>query len=109
MARASASSLLRRAGQRWRDFFGAESSPQGAYLYFLKAMEWAAEENIEMFYFSSFDEPEGPQVRQVRATSVRIGAYGTRVNGSSTLQYHESPPLAYKRAICYPVSRRPKP
>ena len=38
-------------------FYGAESSPQGAYLYFLKAMEWAAEENIEMFYFSSFDEP----------------------------------------------------
>ena len=37
-------------------FYGAESSPQGAYLYFLKAMEWAASENIEMFYFSSFDE-----------------------------------------------------
>lgn len=38
-------------------FYGAESSPQGAYLYFLKAMEWAAEENIEMFYLSSSDEP----------------------------------------------------
>ena len=37
-------------------FYGAESSPQGAYLYFLKAMEWAASENIEMFYFASFDE-----------------------------------------------------
>ena len=37
-------------------FHGAESSPQGAYLYFLRAMEWAASEGIEMFYFSSFDE-----------------------------------------------------
>ena len=37
-------------------FYGAESSPQGAYLYFLRAMEWAASEEIEMFYFSSFDE-----------------------------------------------------
>ncbi|MDB3900840.1 glycosyl hydrolase family 17 protein, partial [Luminiphilus sp.] len=37
-------------------FYGAESSLQGAYLYFLRAMEWAAEENIEMFYFASFDE-----------------------------------------------------
>lgn len=37
-------------------FHGAESSPQGAYLYFLRAMEWAASEEIEMFYFSSFDE-----------------------------------------------------
>jgi glucan 1,3-beta-glucosidase len=37
-------------------FYGAESSLQGAYLYFLKAMEWASEENIEMFYFASFDE-----------------------------------------------------
>ena len=38
------------------NFYGAESSPQGAYLYFLRAMEWAASEDIEMFYFSSFDE-----------------------------------------------------
>jgi len=37
-------------------FYGAESSPQGASLYFLRAMEWAASEEIEMFYFSSFDE-----------------------------------------------------
>ena len=37
-------------------FYGAESSLQGAYLYFLKAMEWAAEDNVEMFYFSSIDE-----------------------------------------------------
>ena len=37
-------------------FYGAESSPQGAYLYFLKTMEWAASENIELFYFASFDE-----------------------------------------------------
>ena len=37
-------------------FYGAESSLQGAYLYFLRAMEWAAEDNIEMFYFASFDE-----------------------------------------------------
>lgn len=38
------------------NFYGAESSPHGAYLYFLKAMEWAVSEQIEMFYFSSFDE-----------------------------------------------------
>lgn len=38
-------------------FYGAEASPQGAYTYLLKAQEWAIEENIEMFYFSSFDEP----------------------------------------------------
>ena len=38
------------------NFYGAESSPQGAYLYFLRAMEWAASEDIDMFYFSSFDE-----------------------------------------------------
>ncbi len=39
-----------------RNFYGAESSSQGAYLYFLKAMEWAAEDDVEMFYFASFDE-----------------------------------------------------
>jgi exo-beta-1,3-glucanase (GH17 family) len=38
------------------NFYGAESSLQGAYLYFLKAMEWAAEDDVEMFYFASFDE-----------------------------------------------------
>ena len=38
------------------NFYGAESSLQGAYLYFLKAMEWAAKDNVEMFYFASFDE-----------------------------------------------------
>ena len=38
------------------NFYGAESSPQSAYLYFLRAMEWAVSEDIEMFYFSSFDE-----------------------------------------------------
>ena len=39
-----------------RKFYGAESSLQGAYLYFLRAMEWADDDNIEMFYFASFDE-----------------------------------------------------
>ena len=38
------------------NFYGAESSLQGAYLYFLKAMEWAAEDDVEIFYFASFDE-----------------------------------------------------
>lgn len=37
-------------------FYGAEASVAGALDYFLRAMEWAAEEDIEMFYFSSFDE-----------------------------------------------------
>ena len=36
--------------------YGAEAGREGALNYFLKAMEWAHEENIEMFYFSSFDE-----------------------------------------------------
>lgn len=36
--------------------YGAESSLQGAYLYFLRAMEWAEEDTVEMFYFASFDE-----------------------------------------------------
>ena len=38
------------------NFYGAESSPQSAYLYFLSAMEWSKREGVEMFYFSSFDE-----------------------------------------------------
>ena len=37
-------------------FYGAESSLEGALDYFLRAMEWASEEDVEMFYFSSFDE-----------------------------------------------------
>ena len=39
------------------NFYGAEPSPESAFRYFLDAMEWAADEDIEMFYFSSFDEP----------------------------------------------------
>ena len=37
-------------------FYGAESSPPGALLYFVKAMEWAVTDHVEMFYFASFDE-----------------------------------------------------
>lgn len=37
-------------------FYGAIPSEKNALKYFIDAQEWAAEENIEMFYFSSFDE-----------------------------------------------------
>ena len=36
--------------------YGAEAGKEGALNYFLRAMEWAQEEGIELFYFSSFDE-----------------------------------------------------
>jgi glucan 1,3-beta-glucosidase len=35
---------------------GAEPSERHAMIYFLHAMQWAREEGIELFYFSSFDE-----------------------------------------------------
>jgi exo-beta-1,3-glucanase (GH17 family) len=38
-------------------FHGAEPSFENAIRYFLNAQKWSAEEDIEMFYFSSFDEP----------------------------------------------------
>lgn len=37
-------------------FKGAHPSEEGAMKYFINAQMWAAKENIEMFYFSSFDE-----------------------------------------------------
>jgi len=37
-------------------FGGSEPSNENAIKYFVNANKWAAEENIEMFYFSSFDE-----------------------------------------------------
>jgi len=36
--------------------YGAEPSEFNALVYFLNAQAWSKEENIEMFYFSSFDE-----------------------------------------------------
>jgi len=38
------------------DLFGAVPSEENAYKYFLNTYKWAQEENIEIFYFSSFDE-----------------------------------------------------
>ncbi len=35
---------------------GAEPSAENAMKYFINAQQWAREENIEIFYFSSFDE-----------------------------------------------------
>ena len=35
---------------------GAEPSMTNALIYFISTQEWASKENIEMFYFSSFDE-----------------------------------------------------
>ena len=37
-------------------FYGAIPSEENALKYFIDAQEWAAEEDIKMFYFSSFDE-----------------------------------------------------
>ena len=39
-----------------QNFFGAEPSTTNAIRYFLNSQQWAEAENIEMFYFSSFDE-----------------------------------------------------
>lgn len=38
-------------------FGSSEPSYENAIKYFINANKWAAEDNIEMFYFSSFDEP----------------------------------------------------
>lgn len=38
-------------------FGGSEASMQNFLKYFSNAQQWAKNENIEMFYFSSFDEP----------------------------------------------------
>jgi exo-beta-1,3-glucanase (GH17 family) len=37
-------------------FYGAEASVENALKYFINAQRWSKEEDIEMFYFSSFDE-----------------------------------------------------
>jgi len=37
-------------------FYGAEPSHENALKYFIDAQRWSKEEDIEMFYFSSFDE-----------------------------------------------------
>ena len=38
-------------------FHGAKPSFINAVTYFINAQQWSKEEDIEMFYFSSFDEP----------------------------------------------------
>lgn len=38
------------------EFYGAEPSVKNALIYFLNAQKWAQEEDINIFYFSSFDE-----------------------------------------------------
>jgi len=38
------------------EFYGAEPSSKNALIYFLNTQKWSREEDIEMFYFSSFDE-----------------------------------------------------
>jgi len=38
------------------EFYGAEPSVKNALVYFLNAQIWSYEDEIEMFYFSSFDE-----------------------------------------------------
>lgn len=39
-----------------KKFYGAEPSPENAIKYFINAQQWSKQDNIEMFYFSSFDE-----------------------------------------------------
>lgn len=41
---------------RGQSFFGAEPSYENAIRYYINSQKWSEEENIEMFYFSSFDE-----------------------------------------------------
>lgn len=38
------------------EFYGAEPSVRNALVYFLNAQQWSQEEDIDIFYFSSFDE-----------------------------------------------------
>ena len=38
------------------EFYGAEPSVKNALMYFLNTQQWSVEENIDIFYFSSFDE-----------------------------------------------------
>ncbi len=38
------------------EFYGAEPSVKNALIYFLNAQQWSQEEDIDIFYFSSFDE-----------------------------------------------------
>ncbi|MDA8782048.1 glycosyl hydrolase family 17 protein [Porticoccaceae bacterium] len=38
-------------------FYGAQPSEENAVRYFLNTQHWAKTENIDIFYFSSFDEP----------------------------------------------------
>lgn len=38
------------------EFYGAQPSLQNALKYFINAQQWSHEDDIEMFYFSSFDE-----------------------------------------------------
>ncbi len=39
-----------------RDFHGAHPSERNAMIYFINAQQWSEEDEIPMFYFSSFDE-----------------------------------------------------
>ena len=39
------------------EFYGANPSYENAIRYFINAQKWSEEEDIEIFYFSSFDEP----------------------------------------------------
>lgn len=41
---------------RGQSFFGAKPSYENAIRYYINSQKWSEEENIEMFYFSSFDE-----------------------------------------------------
>ena len=38
------------------EFYGAEPSVNNALTYFLNTQKWSQEEDIDIFYFSSFDE-----------------------------------------------------
>lgn len=39
------------------EFYGAEPSVRNALVYFLNTQQWSDDEDIDIFYFSSFDEP----------------------------------------------------
>ena len=58
------------------NFEGAVTSKENAIKYFISSQVWAVKENIEMSYFSSFDES---RKLAMKILSVPIGSYGLKM------------------------------
>jgi GPH family glycoside/pentoside/hexuronide:cation symporter len=61
---------------------GAVPSAEHAMRYFIDVQQWARREGVQLFYFSSFDEPW--KLASRKAKWARSGACGTRTSGPST-------------------------